>query len=199
MAKKEDNKATGKDPAGAQNPGPDDDQGPKNGEIQTVEDLESCYPQLVTAIRDEVVLQVGSCTAKQVQANMPELYERIVTELQGRGGPNLNVPGFLLEFDDPFAQGTLDRYQGLMGLDGLRLPYVVPFKGKGRGDIHEDLWTAKFEKTEALETEFKNVAAYIAFKSKIITQVLEFYILVAEGAGDYVRAKAARRAMKKIK
>ena len=99
-------------------------------EIKTVEDLEILYPQLVSEIRDEVIEQVEKCSAKALKENMPELYERILTDIQGRSGPNLNVPGFLLEIDDPVAAGTLRAYQRLKGLTDLRLPYVLPFKDK---------------------------------------------------------------------
>jgi hypothetical protein len=196
MAKKEDIQEAGKGAAGGQVP---EKPAGQTAPIETVEDLEACYPRLVTEIRDEVIGQVSRCTGKQVKENMPELYERIVTELQGRGGPNLNVPGFLLEIDDPFAKGTLEQYEIKKGLAGLSLPYVLPFKVKGQSTVNAARLTEKYEDSEALQAEFKTVDAYIAFKSRIIVQVLEFYILVAEGGGDYVRAEAARKAMKKIK
>ncbi len=121
-----------KSAAGTQEPetSADDNQGPATAEFQTVEDLEACYPQLVSEIRDEVIEQVGKCSAKKMKENMPELYERIVAELQSKGGPNLNVPGFLLEIDDPVAAGTLRSYQKSKGIDNLRLPYVLPYKDK---------------------------------------------------------------------
>ena len=127
MAKKYDVPEAGKAAAGGQGPEKSADQ---TAPIESVSDLEICYPQLVTEIRDEVVTQIGKCTAKQVKANMPELYERIVAELQSRGGPDLNVPGFLLEVDDPVAAGTLRAYGRLKGFFDLRLPYVLPFKDK---------------------------------------------------------------------
>ena len=61
---------------------------------------------------------------------MPDFYQRIVTDIQNKSGPNLNVPGFLLEVDDPFAEGTLRTYQKLKGTTGLRLPFVLPNKDK---------------------------------------------------------------------
>lgn len=128
MAKKEEIQEVDKSEAGG-----DKSKIPGNeikASIETVEDLESCYPQLVLEIRDEVIERIGKCTAKQVKENMPELYERVVAELQGRGGPDLNVPGFLLEVDDPVARGTLRTYQRLKGLTDLRLPYVLPYKDK---------------------------------------------------------------------
>ena len=178
---------------------PETDQGVATSEIETVEELEIVYPKLVSAVRDEVIVQISKCTLEQVKKNMPDFYQRLVMEVQSKGGPNLNVPGFLLELEDPFAAGTLEKYGNLKGLDGLRLPYVLPFNEKGKGEVHRELWTKKFEASESLEAQFRNLGNYVAFKSKIITQALEFYILVAEGGGDYERAKAAHSAMKKIR
>jgi len=127
-----DKKDAGKSAAGTQEPEKpaEDNQGPTTAEIKTVEDLEACYPHLVSEIRDEVIEQVGKCTAKKVKENMPELYEQIVAELQSRGGPDLNVPGFLLKVDDPVAAGTLRAFKKLKGNDGLSLPCVLPYKDK---------------------------------------------------------------------
>ena len=199
--KNTDKKDAGKAAAATPGPGPDDNQvePAATSEIETVEDLEIVYPKLVSAVRDEVVMQISRCTLEQVKTNMPELYQRLVMDVQNKSGPNLNVPGFLLEVDDPFAEGTLRTYQSLTGLDGLRLPFIIPFKEKGQGDVNEALLKIKFEKSAALKADFKDVGAFLAFKSRIITQVLENYVLRAEGGGDYVRAKAARLAMKKIK
>ncbi len=139
MAKKQDaaKKGADKSSAGTPEPVPDetqvepeDDQGAATAEIETVEELESVYPQLVSAVRDEVVKQIGQCTLAQVKTNMPEFYERLVMEVQNKSGLNLNVPGFLLELNEPFAEGTLRTYQKLKGIGGLRLPHVLPYKDK---------------------------------------------------------------------
>ena len=103
---------------------------PRTSAIETVEDLEACYPHLVSEIRDEVIEKIGKCSAGQLKGHMPELYQRIVMDIQGKSGPNLNVPGFLLEVDDPVAAGTLRAFQKLKRVDGLRLPYVLPYKDK---------------------------------------------------------------------
>ena len=169
------------------------------GKVKTSDDLESFYPDLVSEIKDAVVSDIGNASAKQVKEKLPELYERIVVAVQGRGGANLNVPGFLLALDDPFAQAALTNYQLLKGTDDMRLPCVLPFRDKGKGAIRAEAWKKKYEKTEALKAEFPNVNAYIAFKSKAVIQALESYVLMAGGGGDFERAKAARKAMKKIK
>lgn len=110
--------------------GPEDEQGVETTEIETVEELEIVYPKLVSAVRDEVVVQISKCSLEQVKKNMPEFYERLVMDVQNKSGLNLSVPGFLLELDDPFANGTLRTYQKLKGIGGLRLPHVLPFKDK---------------------------------------------------------------------
>ena len=148
MAKKEDagKKDAGKTAAPTPGPEPETDQvepeagtqGPETietgnlptAEIETVEELEIVYPKLVSAVRDEVIVQIGKCSLSQVKTNMPDFYERIVAELQSRGGPNLNVPGFLLEINDPVAAGTLRAFKKLKGNDSLSLPCVLPFKDK---------------------------------------------------------------------
>jgi hypothetical protein len=138
MAKKKEN---GKDDAGKTDDAPlvsepedkvepEADQGVERTEIETVEELEIVYPKLVSAVRDEVVVQISKCSLEQVKTNMPEFYERLVMDVQNKSGLNLNVPGFLLENEDPFAEGTLRTYQKLKGIGGLRLPHVLPFKDK---------------------------------------------------------------------
>jgi len=109
---------------------PGGEPGVETTEIDTVEELEIVYPKLVSAVRDEVVVQISKCSLDQVKKNMPEFYERLVMDVQNKSGLNLNVPGFLLELDDPFANGTLRTYQKLKGIGGLRLPHVLPFKDK---------------------------------------------------------------------
>jgi len=109
---------------------PETDQGAATAEIETVEELEIVYPKLVSAVRDEVIRQISNCSLDQVKKNMPEFYERLVMDVQNKSGLKLNVPGFLLESDDPFAEGTLRTYQKLKGIGGLRLPHVLPYKDK---------------------------------------------------------------------
>lgn len=176
-----------------------DKKDPETSAIKTVDDLESLYPDLVSEIRDEVIVQIGKCPVEDLKANMHELYERIAADVPKQGGIDSREPGFLLEIDDPFAVGALRTYARLKNLDGLHLPFVLPFKSKGKGDIRAEAWKKKFEASEALKAEFKKVDAYIAFKSKVVTQVLEHYIQIADGAGDRGRVAAARKAMTKIK
>lgn len=109
---------------------PEAEQGVETTEIETVEELEIVYPKLVSAVRDEVIVQISKCSLKEVKANMPDFYERLVMEVQNKSGLNLKVPGFFLDLDDPFAEGTLRTYQKLKGIGGLRLPHVLPYKDK---------------------------------------------------------------------
>lgn len=125
MAKKENIKDAGKSKAGKQKP-------EKNAiaEIETVEDLEARYPELVSKIKDDVVGKIRECSASQIKENLPDLYQRIVEDVQGKGRVDPNVPGFLLDIEDPVAAGTLRTYQGLKGAGSLRLPFVLPYKDR---------------------------------------------------------------------
>jgi len=96
----------------------------------TVDEMQKMYPEQIKQIKDETIAFVNNRTVSQIKEMMPGLYERIAAEIKGRGGPDLNVKGFLLGIDDPFAAGTLRAYQKLKGLDGLRLPYVLPLKDR---------------------------------------------------------------------
>lgn len=42
----------------------------------------------------------------------------------------LKEPGFLLDPDDPFAEGTARTYAAAKGIDTPRLPVVLPFADK---------------------------------------------------------------------
>ena len=138
-AKKRDDEksASDKTNAGTENI-PDEDQSIEPSEteevqgdvIETVEDLESAFPSLVSAVRDEVIAQISKCSLAQIKENMPAFYKRLALEVQAQGGPNLNIPGFLLELNDPFAIGALRTYQKLTGSSELRLPFVLPNKDK---------------------------------------------------------------------
>jgi hypothetical protein len=177
----------------------DETGGQERSEIQTPAELRAAYPEQVKVIEDEIVTQIGQCSAQEIKENLPDLYDRIVEVLRGQGGPNLNVPGFLLDTDDPFADATLVFYASLKGLAGLRVPYVLPAADKGKGPVNEKVWKKQFAKSETVQAEFKTEKAFYAFKAKIATQVLEYYILLADGGCDPARAAKARAALKKIK
>ncbi len=145
--------------------------------IETAEELEIVYPVLVSAVRDEMIREVETWTAKEVKEKLPELYERIAAGIgPGKRKADLSKPGFLLEkFEagergkpdsgDPFAAGTLRCYLRLknLGIGTVELPFVLAF---------DDVFSRAS---------------------------LENYIQRAEGGGDYVRAKAARLAMERCK
>jgi len=98
--------------------------------IVTVDELTETYPGLVEQLKDGVLEFVKNRTALEIKKNMPELYERIALDIAGGSGPGLDVKGFLMAADDPFAAGALRAYMKLKGLDGLKLPYVLPQKDK---------------------------------------------------------------------
>lgn len=106
------------------------DEDVQENKIETVEELESAFPNLVSAVRDEVVAQINTCSLGQIKENMPDFYKRLALEVHAQGGANLNIPGFLLELQDPFASGALRTYEKVSGSSGLRLPCVLPYKSK---------------------------------------------------------------------
>jgi len=69
-------------------------------------------------------------TIGELKRLYPEQIRQIETAAAGGTASNLSEKGFLLGIDDPFAAGTLRAYQKLKGLDGLRLPYVLPLKDR---------------------------------------------------------------------
>lgn len=102
----------------------------ETAQILTVQDLQEAYPELVRQIKDETVEFINNRTIPQIKKVMPDLYQRIATDITSKSGPDLNVKGFLLEIADPYAAGTLRTYQNLTQVDGLKLPYVLPYKDK---------------------------------------------------------------------
>jgi len=74
-------------------------------------------------------------TIDELKRLYPEQIRQIETAAAGGTASNLGEKGFLLEIDDPFAAGTLRAYQKLKGLDGLKLPYVLPQKDKQTPEV----------------------------------------------------------------
>jgi len=100
------------------------------GEITDVADLEQAYPDLIAEIKESVVLDIGNASAKQVKEKLPDVYDRIALEVQDKKVPLKTGPGFLLDYEDPFAEGTLRTYMKLKGVSGIRLPFVLLYKDK---------------------------------------------------------------------
>ena len=42
----------------------------------------------------------------------------------------MKAPGFLLDIDDPFAEGAARVYAKAKGKDAVRLPFVIPYNDK---------------------------------------------------------------------
>lgn len=113
--------------------------------------------------------------------------------------PRSTKEGFWVEKDDPFAQGTLEHYQELKDDDGLSLPLMLNFKDKETAPIDDSMLKTSFEKSEALQAEFGSIESFLKFKGLIIVQVLERYILRANGGGDRRRGMAGEVALSKCK
>lgn len=75
--------------------------------IESVDDLAAAYPDLVAEIRDRAKTEALSATNKP---------------------PSLKVPGFLLDIDDPFAEGAARAFGTAKGITAPRLPCVLPYK-----------------------------------------------------------------------
>ncbi len=103
-------------------------------EIESVEQLRTMYPDLVSQIIEERNEQleehIKTRTAEQFKEHFPDMHARIVKALPAVPARqvDLNVKGFMLETDDPFAEGTLRTFGRLTGAEGLHLPYVLPYK-----------------------------------------------------------------------
>jgi len=130
--------------------------GPSKETALTVEQLKEDYPDLVGFIRDEIIEELQSADVELFRDTFPgqekNLAALITREMAAADidtfraafpeqikklaafqmGSNLRkgVAGFLLEVDDPYAAGTLRTYERLSKKQGLKLPYVMPYKDK---------------------------------------------------------------------
>lgn len=68
-----------------------------------------------------------------------------------------------------------------------------------KAPIDEARLKVTFEKSEALKAEFGDLKSFLEFKSKIVVQVLENYVLRANGGGDRRRGFAGQVALKKCR
>ena len=112
------------------------DPGLEDEGYKTVEELEKDYPELVGQVRDSVKTE-NIKTAKLLEKKFPKLVKEIredeakkVREALDTRPGHLRVSGFLLEVDDPFAEGTARVFGRLKGIDAPALPCVLPFKDK---------------------------------------------------------------------
>jgi len=100
----------------------------KAKEIETVEELEQAYPDLVAEIREtaDVIEDV-----KELEQAYPELIAQIkaaAIETVTARPAALSIPGFLIDVDDPFGAGTARDWGRLKKGDPPRLPFVLPYK-----------------------------------------------------------------------
>jgi len=168
-------------------------------QIENASSLRQAYPELVNEIEEAVVGVINTTDAKSAQKRLPKLYETLVQSAANVVNKMPSGPGFMLDIDDPFSEGALRTYQNLTGKKNLRLPFVIPFSDKSKSPVNKKLCEGKFEKSETLKSEFKNVNAYIEFESLNIVKAIRRYILSADGAGDKERSTNAYRALLKIK
>lgn len=102
--------------------------------IQSTEDLQEAYPALCEEMVERAISdrleQINSMKAPGIKKTIPQLFKTIVdsvkVSLESKNSEK-RVKGFLLAVDDPFSAGVLRTYSRLKGIDGLTLPYVLPF------------------------------------------------------------------------
>lgn len=85
---------------------------------------------LAETVVNNVLKGIRGLSVAKFQQQFPDLYKSIAAELGAKVSANLNVDGFLLDVDDPFAAGALRVYGQQIGIETLRLPFVLPKKEK---------------------------------------------------------------------
>lgn len=113
--------------------------------------------------------------------------------------PRSTANGFWLEIGDPFAGGSLRLYQHLKVVDGLSLPCLLSYKDRDKAPVDEEALRNQYEGSEKLQSEFVDAKSYVKFKGKIVVQVLDNYILRANGDGDTRRGFSCQVALKKCR
>ena len=101
---------------------------------QTVVELEEDYPELVAEIRAAEAARVQEETGAELRKKLEkklrdEITAQVRAELAATPG-HLQVKGFLLAVDDPFAAGTARDYAALKEMAVPALPCVLPEKDK---------------------------------------------------------------------
>jgi len=97
---------------------------------QTVVELEEDYPELVAEIRAAEAARVQEETGAELRKKLTEtITAKVRAELAATPG-HLQVRGFLLAVDDPFAAGTARDYAALKEMAVPALPCVLPEKDK---------------------------------------------------------------------
>lgn len=130
----------------------------------------------------------------RVQKKAKETFEGEMVKI-----PRVSPDGFWLELEDPVSNGSLRLYRRLKQDDSISLPCMLNFRDKETAPVDQERLSKEFEKSESLKSEFGNVKTYLEFRGKIVVQVLENYILRAEGSGNQRQGFAGRAALRKCR
>lgn len=106
----------------------------------TVEQFREQYPDFANWIAETAAADVAKLTVEQFRKSYPELYGRIADaaakEAQSAAKAKLNKKGFVLDRNDPFAEGAMRDYNRLKKADE-RVPFVLDLTDKTTPEILE--------------------------------------------------------------
>lgn len=104
----------------------------ENQQAITADELRETYPELIGEIEitaaNDMAREIAALSAVAFKAKFTELYERIAASINPQR-KIVGKEGFLLDRDDPFAEGTLRDYNRLYGTDE-RLPIALGDKDR---------------------------------------------------------------------
>ena len=106
----------------------------------TVEQFREQYPDFANWIAETTAADVAKLTVEQFRKSYPELYGRIADaaakEAQSAAKAKLNKKGFVLDRNDPFAEGAVRDYNRLKKADE-RVPFVLDLTDRTTPEILE--------------------------------------------------------------
>lgn len=125
-------------------------------------------------IRRDIIGEIEGMSPAQFRASYPGLYAKIASEIADETGAvkQKQVPGFLLEKDDPFALACERQF--------------IKCGGVGKRIVVRKIETSR-------------LPLILPYEDQATRTALESYILRAQGAGDSQRAAAARAALQECK
>ncbi len=105
------------------------------GPIETVEQLKKAFGgltiELETEAKKEAAKEIAALSVTGFKKTFATLYKKIAAEVTGVvDAAALKVPGFLLDPEDPFAEGAARTFAAVKRVEIPRLPIVLPFKDK---------------------------------------------------------------------
>jgi len=87
--------------------------------------------KIITNAKLEAAREIAEMPVELFKEKFAGLYGKIAARMIAEAaGANLKIPGFLLDPEDPFAEGAARTYANLKKTGPLRLPLVLPYKDK---------------------------------------------------------------------